>query len=67
MMGNKDKVDESLMEKGIAQIPKKVPYETRLPSEPCQHIDDGFEYGKRGKKTIRRCDVCGIYYEEDPE
>lgn len=64
MMENKNNTDEKLMEKGISQLLGYTPYESHEPVPECNHVSDGFSYGNRGMFVIRKCDICGVFYEE---
>ena len=67
MMERSINTDEKSMEKGISQLLGFTPYESKEPTEPCDHLSDGFNYGDKGRRVVRKCDICGVFYEEEKE
>jgi hypothetical protein len=59
-----EKTDNKKMEEGISQILEFTPYKNYEPEPECEHLSDGHEYGRKGKKLILKCEICGLHYEE---
>ncbi len=57
--------DDNLMIDGVSQILGFTPYRNVEISEPCDHEDDGYEYGETKTKVTLCCDKCGEFYEQE--
>jgi len=63
-METKIKTDQTAMEKGVSQLLGYTPYKAVEPELQCDHLPDEFTYGIRGRFTIRKCSICGVFYDE---
>lgn len=66
-MAEKNKADDKSMEKGISQLLGYTPYDNFDPEPKCEHYSDGHEYAIKGKVIVRKCELCGVFYDEVQE